>query len=100
MGILATSQVNTTARLQSERQQRTIHQHNLSSLGLPLLSLMQNTSSVLHERAQICLVFCFHIFNPFTPKSDQSQIFPAASPEILYITQYEELGFYESVVAR
>ena len=28
--------------------------------------------------------------NPFTPKSDQFQIFPAASPEILH---YEELGF-------
>ena len=28
-------------------------------------------------------------FNPFTPKSDQSQISPAASPEILHHTAYE-----------
>ena len=40
------------------------------------------------------------LFNPFTPKSDQFQISPAASPEIAKffilcdgITQYEELGF-------
>ena len=32
--------------------------------------------------------------NPFTPKSDQFQISPAASPEILHhVTQCEELGF-------
>ena len=30
--------------------------------------------------------------NPFTPKSDQFQISPAASPEY-YITLYEEFGF-------
>ena len=30
--------------------------------------------------------------NPFTAKSDQLQISPVASPEILP-TQYEELGF-------
>ena len=32
------------------------------------------------------------VFNPFTPKSDQFQTSPAASPEILF-EQYEELGF-------
>ena len=32
------------------------------------------------------------LLNPFTPKSDQFQISPAASPEY-YITQYGELGF-------
>ena len=32
-------------------------------------------------------------FNPFTPKSDQFQVSPAASPEIYNITQYEDLGF-------
>ena len=31
-------------------------------------------------------------FNPFTPKSDQRQNSPAASPEY-DITQYGELGF-------
>ena len=31
--------------------------------------------------------------NPFTPKSDQFQISPAASHQKYYITQYEELGF-------
>ena len=33
------------------------------------------------------------VVNPFTPKGDQCQISPAASPEIYYITQYEEVGF-------
>ena len=32
-------------------------------------------------------------FNLFTPKSDQFQISPVASPEITNITQYGELGF-------
>ena len=32
-------------------------------------------------------------FNPFTPKSDQFQISPAASPAILHHTVYKELGF-------
>ena len=32
-------------------------------------------------------------FNPFTPKSDQCQISPPASPEIWHHTQYGELGF-------
>ena len=31
-------------------------------------------------------------FNPFTPKSDQFQISPAASPEKWRWTEYEELG--------
>ena len=44
---------------------------------------------------QFDVVPCFPnlLFNPFTPKSDQVQISPAASPEMYYITQYEELGF-------
>ena len=33
-----------------------------------------------------------HFLNPSTPKSDQFQISPAASPES-YITQYGERGF-------
>ena len=37
-------------------------------------------------------LFC--TFYPFTPKSDQFQIFPAALPEMaIHITQYEERGF-------
>ena len=41
--------------------------------------------------------FSYNLFGtwarlPFTPKSDQFQISPAASPEY-YITQYEEFGF-------
>ena len=32
-------------------------------------------------------------FNPFTPKSDQFQIFPLQPHQKYYTTQYEELGF-------
>ena len=35
----------------------------------------------------------FGTVNPFTPKSDQCQISPAASRQKYHITQYEELGF-------